>query len=457
MSDGMKGVGRMSIAPMRRGRQGFAGLFDYTLFVGPSACFHHSLDVMPDLSRTSALCLDDTQIALGSGGRLIAQAAEELIGTVQPSIESLRILTSCQSAFVGVDYRAVARDVARRHGIVCVHQENNRMTVASRHDKGIVSGTGDPRAFARGLLDCAELAAGAEDAQDAWMDPQGERRGVLQERPFARSANTQAEEGGGAPCRAGDGGAGGRGFAFLSEGLDLDPRCELWGAARDWGFDWTSPLREWGRAEGLARAPRTGFALACDTDCEAIAREAQRRWDADWLRLPVSYSLDEIDAAYAQLDARFGARADVAAARHEAQRAVERALAAAGGRALDLDLAGTGRPWHLAKALLDYGFSLGRIGCSFADRTHPVTHDADYEELLASHPQAEAIIAEEEFIHRKSKLACSEAVSAGPGAAGAGVGAGAADADAPADEGACWGYFALTQCMRNLQREVERA
>lgn len=414
----------MSIAPMRRSRQGFAGLFDYTLFVGPSACFHHSLDVMPDLSRTSALCLDDTQIALGSGERLIAQAAEELIGTVQPPIESLRILTSCQSAFVGVDYRAVARELARRHGIVCVHQENNRMTVASRHDKGIVSGTGDLRAFARGLLDCAELAAGAD--------------------------SQVGDAGSGGGC----GQAGRRGFAFLSEGLDLDPRNELWGAARDWGFDWTSPLREWGRAEGLARAPRSGFALACDGDCEAIAREAQRRWGTDWLRLPVSYSLDEIDAAYAQLDARFGARADVAAARHEAQRAVERALAAAGGRELDLDLAGTGRPWHLAKALLDYGFSLGRIGCSFADRTHPVTHDADYEELLASHPEAEPLIAEEEFIHRKSKLACSEAVSAGPGAAGAG---GATDPDAPADEGSCWGYFALTQCMRNLQREVERA
>ena len=420
----------LAVRPVVPPRGGMSELFDYTLFVGPAACFHHSLDVMTRLDRVSALCLDDAQIALGQTQRRIDQPVDELMAEVQPPIASLRILTSCVSAFLGADFRAVARGIAQRHGIVCVHEQNNRMTVAGRCDKGLVSHTGDAAGFAAGLLDCADVLAGGAA--------------------------------GGAGAGAADGGAGTDGedarpvLVFLSEALHLDPRNELHEVAQQAGCARVQTLREWSEPAGLARARRARLIVVADAQCEELAGQASRRWNVPCVHLPLVYDLEEIDAAYRALGEALGTPFDVADARARAQESVERARRAVGARALRLDLAGASRPWRLAKALLDAGFDVERIGCSRADRARPVAHDADYEALLAAWPQVAGRIAEEEFIHNKSKLVDVAAGTAREtGTAGAAGAADAAGAAQPA-EGECFGYFALECCMNAVEREAMR-
>ena len=94
------------------------------------------------------------------------------------------------------------------------------------------------------------------------------------------------------------------------------------------------------------------------------AKEMERALGIPFLFLPVSYRIGEIEAGYRQLRdflAPSDAEPDLSAECAAALRAVEAALRAVGDRPVIVDASATIRPFGLARALLEYGFSVRRV------------------------------------------------------------------------------------------------
>ena len=90
----------------------------------------------------------------------------------------------------------------------------------------------------------------------------------------------------------------------------------------------------------------------------------ERALGIPFLLLPVSYSIGEIEAGYRQLRDFLdpsGAEPDLSAERAAALVAVEAALRAVGDRPVIVDASAVTRPFGLARALLEYGFSVRRV------------------------------------------------------------------------------------------------
>lgn len=291
---------------------GDTACLDFTLFVGPPTCYYHNCGGMQDKDNVAAFCPNDYQMSLGLVEEAIVQAVGEIKQTM-PNMQSIVVLSACQSAFEGLDFAQVQVAVQREHGLLCLHRENCRILMArpgSAGDKGPGDGARDARRRFGGKQDFMELA-----------------RLIPQERSIP-----------------------GSGLLFMSGSAKLDARSELFQAARDWGFDWLQSLGDWTSLQALEFARSADYAIVANENLLPLAELMHERWGMGFAYLPDACRSEEVDGYYEFLSGEFGHAAQLGIYRDDAVEALCRAQDMWAGRVLEIAV-----PSCVTEALCDLG------------------------------------------------------------------------------------------------------
>lgn len=284
-----------------RNEPGFGGdtaRLDFTLFVGPPTCYYHNCGGMQGRDNVAAFCPNDYQMSLGLVEEEIVQAVGEIKQTM-PSMQSIVVLSACQSAFEGLDFAQVQAAVQHEHSLLCLHRENCRILMArpgSTCDRGPGDGARDARRRTGGKQDFMELA-----------------RLIPQERSIP-----------------------GSGLLFMGGSAKLDSRSELFQVARDWGFDWVQSLGDWTSLQALEFARSADYAIVAKESLLPLAEFMHERWGMGFTYLPDTCRLEEVDDYYDFLSGEFGCAARLGAYRDAAVDALCRVRDTWVGYALDI-------------------------------------------------------------------------------------------------------------------------
>lgn len=270
---------RTSPYPMRGPKQAHC---DFTLFVGPVTCYYHNCGASQGSGDVAAFCPTDVQMSLGLVEDGVVEAVGEVL-TAKPGIESVVLLTACQSAFSGIDMANVASRVESAYGILCFHRENNRILLPKAHGGAEGDGLRDDRRRRGGKDELAAL--------------------------FSMIPDERVVEG--------------RGLLFLGNAA-LDARNELFDAALQWRFDWVQEFQDLRSRSALDRARSNDVAIIADERLHPLAKAMQDAWGLRYIVAPDTCSIPEVDALYTELGELCGAHADVSRARSKALKAVER-------------------------------------------------------------------------------------------------------------------------------------
>ena len=390
--------------------RGFANggpVCDESLFVGPVVCFNHNNGFVGP--HASALCLTDAQMAAGMSEDLIFEAVCEIVdGRQGRPVETLSIMSACQSDFVGIDFDSVTRRVRDELGIACVHVKNCRIMLKGHRDRGLVRGA-------------ARSTSVTESLFELGLSWEALRRGV--------------------PAEVDEGNE----VLLLSGGAPFAPDNELLGALRDWGFTRVQTVGDWRSREGLARIRDLDWVLAAGEGAAPFARHVAQSLDVPMSAFSPTYRLSEVDAVYEELNERFGVKADVADARAAAEAAIELALSATEGVCAELDLMGFAYPWRTAHALYDMGFRFDALNIGWRRGPQPpfdMEEDDDYERFVKAYPEAADRVVN--MTHEDRRHLFTPNPLAGP------------PRMAPVSERQFFGYRLIRACMERIVEEASR-
>ena len=267
---------------------------DFTLFVGPVVCCYHNGGGGMGSGRMAAFCPSDVQHALGTVEDETVQAVGEILKMADFPIGSLTIRTACQSAFAGIDFDSVEARVRDEYGILCLHEEHNRILLRRPRKPGL------------------------GDAPSGMSDKKRGFEYVLSMAPDQRIAP-------------------GSGLMVMAGATEFDARNDLCAAARDWGFDWVMGLGDLRSFEALERARSTDFIIVMQETYVPLARDLSRKWGIDYVVMPQSYMIEEIDAYYADLQNLLGPFDELHRYRNAVRAFMQRAAELCDGMEIELD------------------------------------------------------------------------------------------------------------------------
>ena len=180
------------------------------------------------------------------------------------------------------------------------------------------------------------------------------------------------------------------------------------------------------------------------------AKDMERALGIPFLLLPVSYRIGEIEAGYRQLRDFLdpsGAEPDLSAERAAALVAVEAALRAVGDRPVIVDASAVTRPFGLARALLEYGFSVRRV---VAQKCIPIDRE-NLDWLEGNRPDVELVQPQH---HRAVRFEGRLAEALAIGVDGAYLAGAGHVVDLFAD-GALFGFHGLRVLMERMRAAAE--
>lgn len=152
------------------------------------------------------------------------------------------------------------------------------------------------------------------------------------------------------------------GINFIGNFASLHPDCELFSILKQWKI---GPVREIFRCPDYAAyedMARSRLNLVLMQMGEYAARQLQDRLGTPYLYQPADYRLEAVEEYYAALARTLECPLpDLTAYRLAAQAEIARTRQALGGRALIVDSSACMRPFALARALLEYGFSVRAV------------------------------------------------------------------------------------------------
>lgn len=180
------------------------------------------------------------------------------------------------------------------------------------------------------------------------------------------------------------------------------------------------------------------------------AKEMERVLGIPFLFLPVGYRVEEIEEGYRRLRDFLnpsGREIDLSSERAAALGAVEAALRAVGDRPVIVDASATVRPFGLARALLEYGFSVRRVA---AQKCIPIDEES-LNWLRANRPEVEVLQPQH---HRSVKFDRRMEEALAIGVDGAYLAGARHVVDLFAD-GALFGYHGLRTLMERMRAAAE--
>lgn len=222
--------------------------------------------------------------------------------------------------------------------------------------------------------------------------------------------------------------------------------CELYSALSDCGiknvrhFSWAKSYDEY-REMG-----RSSYNLVLRPEGTLAAKAFSA--DMDYRFVPVSYELTQIERQYSDVFDMLGRSAEMTPYKSSAVHEIDATLKIVGSRTIAVGNSAVCRPYSLALALLEYGFSVSDV---FTDACPPF-EKAAYESLLAKYPQVcFHDIHAAENVRRIGSLGNAD-IAIGYSA---GYYTGAASiVDLMTDEG-MFGYYGVSRMMRLLRDSVE--
>ena len=401
----------------------------YALYFGPAECVRHTFSGLAEDGDASILVINDVQTSLGLTEELVAEAVDA-IREKRPQVRAFVLYTSCQTSFLGIDFRALCLDLHKRTGLCFAHVNCSRMMGgrvpgAPREGDGTARRRRGPGGPGGGFGTRRALFGMLEQCED-----NGET-GVL-----------------------------------VLGGDALSPYNDL----RDYvaldGIEWVRSVGDLASFDEFAACRNAALAIVLDSSWQDVADYLQQQFSIRCLQLQPSYSFAEIAADYERIDealAGYGTveqHAYLRTRRDErmqyAEHALQQALRFCG--ALELDLRLVARPYSLAENLLDYGFAIWSVNA--AKMGPPMLGGGGNDE------------AARERLRRRAPWLVDDAAGfpggpsgpGGPGGPGGGTGF-VLQRDRPAsfinrvrarpfmarsEELAWWGYSALTQLMWQL-------
>ena len=317
----------------------------HALYFGPAECGRHLFASFGDDPHASFLVVSDAQMAAGKSEDLVLDAVGELRKR-DPEARAFILCTGCQTAFIAIDGDELARRVRKRHSVGCVYLSVNRMAAENTPGRGRVNVPGGDRFRTRRTL--MRLAVQETSGEGGGVGGVGD--GVLGD------AGTGKGMGKGASA-LGDAG----GLLFLSDdalGAENEARALQGRAAA-----WVKTSAEWETFDDFLAARTAAVVVSTAPVWDESAHALSEDLGMPALSLPVSYTPDEVDAAYRALSDALGCDVAplVADAREQALFAFEDALVDVRGLPVELDMRGAARPFTLAAALMDAGVEIARL------------------------------------------------------------------------------------------------
>lgn len=178
----------------------------------------------------------------------------------------------------------------------------------------------------------------------------------------------------------------------------VDPGCELHRLLSGMGVEELRHISSCGTFDAFRRMASSRANLVLLPAGVWAAQEMERKLGIPFLFLPVSYRVGEIEEGYGRLREFLdpaGKEPDLAADRADALAAVEAALKAVGDRPVIVDASATVRPFGLARALLEYGFSVRRVEaqkCIPIDRENLAWLESNRPDVELMQPQHHRVV-----------------------------------------------------------------
>ena len=298
----------------------------HVLFIGPRECARHNCRMHYRLGRISWLCPTDTELAMGRLESMVPESVESLIERYkqeQKELFGVILYTGCQTEFLNVDFDYLLRMIRKRFHIAAAHhsisrfQRFDRMRPAERDIFGDVFRLLEP--------------VDADVAQSEAVPSSG-------------------------------------GLQVLSRPVPMDQTNDFRVIAESAGMGWSRNTGEWHSAEDFLRSRESTLNIVTAEERLPAARYLQSAFGIPWIVLKDSRRLTVVDKNYRMLQEKLGEMPetmDIAEAsekmRKEAVRRIEATRETAGDRVLTLDLQQSSRPWDVTRALIEYGFRIGKI------------------------------------------------------------------------------------------------
>ena len=291
----------------------------HVLFTGPRECARHNCRMHYRLGRISWLCPTDTELALGKLESMVIRSVEELIERYRGKLFGVILYSGCQTEFLNVDFEYLMKKIRKQFHISAAHHSISRF---QRFDR----------------LRPAE--------KDIFADV------------FRLLMSEKESEGGSFPG----------GLQILSRPVAMAEENDFRFIAEKAGLGWARNTGEWSTEEEFLKCRESVLNIVTAEERIPAARYLESEFGVPWILLTDSCRLSAVEENHRLLSEKLreipGTRdvsGEMEGLRQIASREIEEVLRLAGDRKLTLDLTGTGRPWDLTRALIEYGFRIERI------------------------------------------------------------------------------------------------
>lgn len=292
----------------------------YQLFVCPFACGRHgAIGAIAQgfKHRLSYLYIDEADIVSGGYEQLIGEAVDELLGALDFRPKVLMIFVSCLDDLLGTDHNTFLQLLRRRH-------RDMRFTVCHMNPITLDSKLPPPVNIQRKIYGLLEASA----------------------EPRLQHA-----------------------AAFYGNNVGIDKSSEVYEVLAAAGYTEVWHIAECGSYAEFQRLARVSVNIVPTPAGLAAAADVHKALGIDFVYVPVSYDLEEIERHYGQIMSGMLMELDLSRHRQRAISSILRTKAEIGDLPVVIDSSATIRPFSLAKLLHSFGF---RVEAIYAQQCIPI-------------------------------------------------------------------------------------
>ena len=425
----------------------------HVLFTGPGECARHNCRMHYQLGRISWLCPTDTEIALGKLEGMVLESVGSLVEHYNGKLFGVILYSGCQTEFLNVDFEYLLKTIRNRFHIAAAHHSISRF---QRFDRLRLA----EKDLFRDLFRLLEK-------KDRWRTTEKNRNDGI-----SGFFGQNIENGCSSENTAG--------IQILSRPIAMAPDHDFHRLARSCGLNWVRNTGEWKTPEEFLQCREAVLNVVTAEERLPAARYLESEFGIPWIHLKNSYRLNVVENSYRMLLGKLneisGLRnisAEIGELRQMCLRKVKNTLFRTGGHVLELDLTKTSLPWDVTRALMEYGFRIGRIQMrkfpapagmkQLPGISLPQEDPADREWVLRREPD---LIVEEKQTDFRERQQMGERIVNLPGyldrrTLTAGGSPCDMEASLPdvlggtAAESARWGYSSICSLMRQIDRELD--
>lgn len=307
----------------------------HQLFVAPFACGRHGAlggEVNGIKDKISYLYIDESDIVSGHYEHLIPDAVEELFETLEKRPKVLLIFVTCLDDLLGTDHEQLNRRLSEQ--FPDVEFRSCHMNPISHDTK-----------FPPGITlqnTLYSLLPKEEEKVDA--------------------------------------------INFIGNNVAVDKECELFKMIKNHGYK-VNHISDFDTFAGFQTMSKSKVNLVLSPVAKYASSTMKKNLEIEPLLAYHTYDMAEIEEFYHELSSKLHLRFDYAPYKEEAETMIKEALKVIGQHPIAIDYQAVRKPFTLAKALLEYGFSVKFV---MTDEVKSIEKEA-YEYITENHKEIEVI------------------------------------------------------------------